>query len=152
MDNNGCLQFVIMGIIWLGSPFLFSIIMPLISGCEKGLCEFLNFIVAPISIIISTIVISGLALIRALAFLILSLFRKEQETSEYSQKKERPLSFGLSAIPTCTITFALAGVFAPLYTNPTSSSIIISYAITGFVWGFVPYLLFQKEILDFDDF
>jgi len=141
VDRKGCIQTMIIAGIWLGSPFVFSIIMPLVSGCDKGLSIFLNFIIPDLSLIASAFVITGLTFIKELFAFIASLFKKQKEVVEHHEERVVPLSFGWSAIPTSTIIFTLAGVLAPLFANPISISVISAYAIAGFIWGFILYIL-----------
>lgn len=152
MENQGCGKMIIMGMVWLGSPVLFMGIMPMISGADGALVSMINFLVGDLSIIASATIVSGVVFIKGLFGLIMSLFKKSKRTVEVHQEEKVPLSFGSASIPITMITFGLAGVLASLFSGQISGSVIISYMLTGIPWGFVTYLLFQKGILDFEDF
>lgn len=152
VDKKGCISTIVLAVIWLGSPIVFSIIMPLVSGCEKGFAVILNFIIADLSMIASAFVIFGVTFVKALFHFLVGLFKKQKTSPHYHDGEALPLSFGSSAIPTTVAIFTLAGIIAPLFANPISTSVIIAYALAGLVWGVILYILFQKEILDFDDF
>lgn len=152
VDNKGCISAIVTAIIWLGSPIVFSLIMPLISGCDKGIGIFLNFIIADLSMVASAFVIFGVTFIKSLFHFIVGLFKKQKTSDIHHDRKTLPLSFGSSAIPTTIVIFTLSGIIAPLFANSISMSVTLVYASAGAVWGCILYILFQKEILDFDDF
>ncbi len=154
MDQQGCLKGLLMGAIWLGSPFLFMIIMPLLSQTNGTIASFINFIIPDLSIIISAIAISGISIIKEIFGLIGAVFkRKKKEVPSQRNPQTVPKSFGSSAIPMTAFIFLLGGSLVSLFAGDVPMTQVMGiYTVAGMVWGFLVYLLFQNGIFDVDEF
>lgn len=155
MDNRGCKQLVISGIIWLFFPFILMIILHIVSGEMNGFTFFTNFLVGNLSIMFTAAAISGLEGLKDIVNLITNPFNKKDDVFKNTTSKEnRTGKYGRSAVPISLILFYMGSLVTCLTSGNGfySSRITFTYLILGLMWGVFVYVLFQKGYFEHDDF
>lgn len=155
MDNRGCKQLAISGVIWLFFPFVLMIILHIASGEMNGFTFFSNFLVGNLSIMFTAGMISGLEGLKDIANLITNPFNKKEDIFKNTSRKEnRTARYGISAIPISLVLFYIGSWITCLTSGNGfySTRITLTYIILGLLWGIFVYFLFQKGYFEHDDF
>ncbi len=147
MQQNNINNCLVSAIIWLGAPFFFFILMPLLSGKFGFVANFTNFILPGLSIFVTAFFISGFDIIKDL----FSLFSKNKPVDIAESTTPVPASYGRGGIPISLFAFSVGGFLVGLVNGAISNTVMV-YAAVGAVWGLAVYMMFQKRVFDPDDF
>ncbi len=128
--------------IWIGAPILSLILMPLFTGVTGLFAVVFYFLLPNVAILASAVFIGGLDFLKSFAF----MFKKSNFSPP--EKTEHDKKYASSAMITSTIIYGFVGLLFGIFSDGGFLRMIGIFGLIGFIWGFIIYQLFQKNIFD----
>ena len=125
--------------IWLGTPLVSVIIMPMLTNVRGVLPLFVYFALPAIALIASALLIQGTDIFR-------SIFPSKAQRR--GESREHQNGYGRSAVWVCALTYTPVGFLFGLFSEQPLGRTVLTFVIIGAVWGYIVHRLFRSGVFD----
>lgn len=126
--------------IWIGAPILSLILMPLFTGITGFFAVVFYFLLPNVAILASAAFIGGIDFLKAF------IFKKSRQSG--TEKTTHDKKYASSSMITSTIIYGFVGLLFGIFSHGGFFKMIGIFTLIGFVWGYIIYQLFQRNIFD----